>query len=73
MLDNLRTNDILLFLRIGHIAEDIADFKREIIVLVFHTNASKFSRKWRRDFTDKYMEIQNLYLWLCVRDFISQI
>ena len=30
--------------------------KREIVFLVFHTNASKFSREWRLHFTDKYMK-----------------
>ena len=34
--------------------------KREIVFLVFHTNVSKFSRKRRLHFTDKYMRNKNL-------------
>ena len=32
--------------------------------LVFHTNASKFSRERRLHFTDKYMKNKTLDLWL---------
>ena len=45
--------------------------KQEIVVLVFYTNASKFSCKWRLGFTDQYMENQNIYWRLCVQAFIS--
>ena len=38
--------------------------KREILFLVFHTNASKFSRERRLGFTGKYMENQNLNIRL---------
>ena len=47
--------------------------KREIIFLVFHTNASKFSRERYVGFTDKYVENHNLYLRLSSWDFITQI
>ena len=38
--------------------------KREILLLVFHTNASKFSREQRLHFTDKYMKNENFNLQL---------
>ena len=38
--------------------------KREIVFLVFHTNASKVSCERRRHFTDKYMRNKNLNIQL---------
>ena len=38
--------------------------KQEIILLAFHTNASKFSCKQQLSFRDKYMKNENLNLWL---------
>ena len=38
--------------------------KREIVFLVFHTNASKFSRERQLHFTDKYMRNKNLNMRL---------
>ena len=48
--------------------------KREIIFLVFHTKASKFSRERYVGFTaDKYVENHNLNLRLSSWDFITKI
>ena len=38
--------------------------KREIVLLVFDTNASEFSRERRLHFTDKYTKNKNLNLRL---------
>ena len=46
---------------------------REIVFLVFHTNASKFSRERRLHFTDKYMRNNNLNMRLSLQEYNSQI